>query len=150
MRDKKALLLELDKKGILGQAFKLQKAIPDNGIISGDNASILQNRCSLITAELTHLIFEAECYGIKAKRLRDNCLNEGAGKSEEKSEAAKIREASSSPMYVELADERALAKALLNYLVNYKKFFDNAVYVMRSRQEKEKRDWQSTPTSETA
>lgn len=147
MRDKKALLKELDKNNILGQAFKLQKAMPETGLITGDDASVFQTRCSLMTAELTHLIFETECYAIKARRLRENCLNESASQSQEKSEAAKIREGSSTAMYVELADERSLAKALLNYLINYKKFFDNAVYVMRSRQEKEKRDWQSTSTT---
>ena len=149
MRDKKELLVELDKHGILAQAFKLQKAIPENGLVSGDDASILQTRCSLITAELTHLIFEVECYALKAKRLRDDRLNEGTSKSEANSESARVREASSDDIFKDLADERASAKALLNYLINYKKFFDNAVYVMRSRQEKEKRDWQSTPTTET-
>ena len=149
MREIGDLIKELDKDKIYVQALSLQREIPSDGLVQGDSASIFQTRCALITAELSILIGRAERYAEKAKRLRDDFLNDETTKSGEKSEAAKSRVAKGEKLYRELADERVVAKVLLNHLNSYKKFFDNMVYVMRSRQEKEKRDWQSTPTSET-
>jgi len=148
MRELGALLVELDKLNVYSQARALKKIIPVDGKMTGDTASTLQTRCALITAELSELHAKAEYYAEKAKRLRDDCLTDKTALSQEKSEAAKQREAKSSEEYRKLADERVVAKVLLNHLTSYKKFFDNMVYVMRSKQDKEARDWQSTPTSE--
>lgn len=150
MRELGDLVKELDTTGIYIRARKLKKEIPVNGIINGELASTLQTRCSLITADLSEVIAKAELYAEKSKRLRDDCLTDKKTASPEKSEAGKEREARLNPEFRALADERVLGKVLFNCLTSYKKFFDNMVYVMRSRQEKEKRDWQSTPTSETS
>ena len=148
MRELGDLLKELDKGGIYVRARALKAEIPASGQVQCDMASVLQTKCALITADLSELIARSELYAEKAKRLRDDCLSDKTTASPEKSEAAKSREAKGTGEYRALADERVVAKVLLNHVSSYKKFFDNMVYVMRSKQEKEARDWQSTPTSE--
>lgn len=148
MRELGTLLVELDTNKVYTQARALKKLIPVDGQLTGDIASNLQTRCALVTAELSELHAKAEYYAEKAKRLRDDCLTDKTTQSDEKSEAAKSRWAKGTEEYRKLADERVVAKVLLNHLTSYKKFFDNMVYVMRSKQDKEARDWQSTPTSE--
>lgn len=148
MRELGELLKELDTIGIYKQALVLKNKVPSDGIINCELASTLQNQFGTITLELSILLAKAEYYFEKAERLRDDCLTRKTGESQEKSEAAKVREARASDEYKALADERAVAKVLLNHMRDFKKSFDSMVYVMRSRQEKETRDWQSTPTSE--
>lgn len=149
MRELGDLLKELDKVGIYKQAIALKGQLPSNGILTCELASALQTQFATVTIELSILLAKAEFYAEKAERLKDDCLTEKTGASEEKSEAAKGREAKATKEYRALADERAVAKVLLNHIANFKKSFDNMVYVMRSRQDKEARDWQATPTSET-
>ena len=149
MRELGVLLTELDVTGIYKQALALKGKVPADGLVTCEVASTLQTQFGVTTMELSILLAKAEYYAEKAERLRDDCLTDKAGESEEKSEAGRTRYARATKEFRALADERAVAKVLLNHIANFKKSFDNMVYVMRSRQDKEARDWQSTPTQES-
>lgn len=149
MRELRDLLLELDKGKVYIQARGLKNLIPEDAQMTCDTASTLQIKCGLITGGLSELIAVSEVYLGKAKRLKEDCLTDKTAQADEKSEAAKVRLGKATKEYRALADELVLAEALFNHLNSYKKFFDNMVFIMRSKQDKEARDWQSTPTHET-
>lgn len=142
------LIKEIDTHNIYAEMSSLIQQVPLNGEIPVNMASVLQTQCWLITAKITKLISDLEAYAGEVKRNRDDTLADQKALSDEKSESGKERVAKCTPEYRALADEAVIAEVTLNKVLNQKKFFDNGVYVMRSRQEKEARDWQSTPTSE--
>ena len=130
--------------GIL--AFK--NTIPQDGSIPCDQASVFQTKCWLISCDLTRLTTIAEVHAGKTKRLKEDTLNDKKSASEATSEAGREREAKCNEEYRAVAYAYVTAEALLNNLLSLKKFFENGVYVMRSRQDKEAKDWQATPTTE--
>jgi len=144
----KELIQKLDIKQNYLKAMRLWKEIPENGIISVELASVLQTKCWLISCDLTAISTKAEVYMGKTKRQRDDMLNDKKTESESSSQAAKETDAKCTQDYRTLADEYEKAVALFNNITSLKKFFENGVYVMRSRQDKEAKDWQSTPPQE--
>jgi hypothetical protein len=130
------------------KVLALKAQIPEDGIIPVDLASTLQTKCWLVSADLTALHTRAEIHEGKAKRLREDTLIDKKAECEEKTDVAKGNYAKASTEYRAACESYNVALALLNNVASLKKFFENGVYVMRSRQDKEARDWQSTPTSE--
>lgn len=149
MKSIEQVIAEIDSYKIYDEMRKLVASIPVNGQITGDMASVLQTKCWLVTSKVTKLLSDLEVRVAFLERQREDILSDQKALSEEKSEAGKERVAKATPEYRAIADELAVAKVAMNKVLNQKKFFDNGVYVMRSKQEKEKRDWQSTPTTET-
>ena len=142
------LLKELDKDNTYLKAMALKKSVPKGGEIPVDLASTLQTQCWLMTSDISTLHTRVAYYANKMERVKEDTLNDKKRISEEKSEAAKERNAKCTNEYRLVADEYAVAKVLLNDITSLKKFFDNGIYTNRSRQDKEARDWQSAPTSE--
>lgn len=138
--------LKMEEEYLRILAFK--KTIPEDGNIPVDSASVFQTKCWLISADLTALTTRAEVHEGKMKGLREDTLNDKKAECEEKAENAKERFAKSTPEYRIARDAYYKATALLNNITSLKRFFENGVYVMRSRQDKEARDWQATPTTE--
>lgn len=138
--------LKMEEEYLRILAFK--KTIPEDGNIPVDLASTLQTKCWLVSLDITMLTTRAENHRDRMKELREDVLNDKKAECEEKAENAKERYAKSTKEYREARNAYHTAETLLNNINSVKRFFENGVYVMRSRQDKEARDWQSTPTAE--
>lgn len=148
MKSIEQIISEVDTFKIYNEMRALVQSIPESRDISGDAASVFQTKCWLITSKVTKLLSDLEEKVVSLERKKEDTLADKRALSKEKSETAKDRDAKCTPEYRAVADELAVTKVTFNKIQNQKKFFDNGVYVMRSRQDKETRDWQSTPTSE--
>ena len=142
------IISEIDTYKIYDEMKALVISIPKDGNISGDLASTLQNKNWLITQKVSKLLGDLEERVVILERRKEDILGDKRAISQEKSETAKDRDAKCTEEYRAVADELAVTKVAFNKVQNQKKFFDNGVYVMRSRQDYEKRDWHSTPNSE--
>ena len=144
----KELIKQLKMEEEYLRILTFKNTIPEDGNIPVDVASTLQTKCWLISADLTTLTTKAEVHEGKMKGFREDTLSDKKAECEEKAENAKERFAKSTPEYRTARDAYYIATALLNNLNSLKRFFENGVYVMRSRQDKEAKDWQATPTTE--
>jgi len=149
MKSIQQVISEIDSYKIYNEMVNLVKQIPTNGIINGELASILQTKCWLIIGKANKLASDLEEATVKLDVQLKNVLSDKKSISEEKSEAGKEREAKACKEYQELYEEFKVTEVAKNKVVNQVAWFNGGVFVMRSRQTKENREWQSTPTTET-
>jgi hypothetical protein len=148
MKTIEQIIAEVDNHNIyadmVGFMQEMSKALEP----TGDQASNFENRYHLMTIKVTKLLGDLESKVAILKRSKEDVVGDKKAVSEEKSEAGKERDAKTSPEYRAVADDLAITEVALNKINNLKKFFDGGVYVMRSRQANQKKDWHSTPTNE--
>jgi ElaB/YqjD/DUF883 family membrane-anchored ribosome-binding protein len=149
MKSIEQIINEIDKYGIHKEMISFRQEVDRIGDMSGDQSSTYENKYHLISAKVTQLLSDAEEYLAIKERKKEDKLNDLRAVSEEKSEAAKEREAKCNPDWRELADDVAIAKVVYNKLFNQKKWFDSGVFICRSRQENQKKDWYTVPSTES-
>lgn len=145
----KELLTKLGLEPKYKEVRAFQVELESSANCDGEAASVFQNKCWQIVAKLIDMHTTVELEEEKAKHKRDNVYNDLKSECEEKADAAKDRWAKTQQTYRDAAMEFSKAKTLNNHLADLMKFFESGIYVMRSRQEKEARSWQATPTQET-
>ena len=141
----------IEKLGMMADYQKvlaLKKEIPEDGNIPVDQASTLQTKCWLMSADLSALHTRAEIHEGAMKRNKDNTLIDKKEECTESADNARERYARASDEFKNAVKAHHVATSLLNNITSLKRFFENGVYVMRSKQDLEERDWQSTPTTE--
>lgn len=148
MKTIEEVISEVDTHKIYPEMVDFINEVTRLGDVTGDQASTYENKYHLITPKATKLLGDLERQVAYLERLREDTMNDLKAVSEEKSEAAKERDAKCDDRWRTVADDYAIAKVVFNKVNLLKKFFDGGVYVMRSRQANQKKDWHSTPTSE--
>jgi hypothetical protein len=142
------IIEEVDVHKIYPEMVGFINEVQRIGDMTGDQASTYENKYHLITAKVTKLLSDVDYYVNVLDRKLDDKLGDLKAVSEEKSEAAKERDAKTQPEFRVIADDLAVGRVVFNKIVNLKKWFDQGVFTCRSRQANQKKDWYTQPKSE--
>ncbi len=145
----KDLLIRLGVLEAYAEVRRFQHEMEETTGETVDQASINQDKCWQYQGKLIDIHAKADMNEKKCKLDRDNTLADKKNECEEKTATAKEQYAKSTIEYREACIKFSDAEAFKTHIEKISKFFEGGVFVKRSRQDKEARSWQATPTQET-
>jgi len=142
----KDLITKLKIEKQVQQVTSLQTNVPD--VISADEALALHIKFWQVKSVISDIYVKSHRYELNKKLERDTILIDLKSESEEKSEAAKERDAMGKESWRTAQKESKEAEVLREWLGLKRDDFSQAIYVTRTILEQYRQDKSSMPESE--